>query len=161
MPFQVGPGYVRLRGKNYPDLPAEAKGVRVGFKFDKLHALHATNCGAFGGAGHRFHQPDGTEVGRLRLRYADATEHVIPVVYGQDVRDSWDWDKSRPTTRGRVAWTGTTPAATKEGVSVRLYLTTWENPRPDAEVAHIDYVSAGDTAASPVCIAITAERAAK
>jgi hypothetical protein len=43
-------------------------------------------------------------------------------------------------------------------VSLRLYLTTWANPRPAAEVAGIDIVSACDTAASPFCVAMTAER---
>jgi hypothetical protein len=161
VPFQVGPGYVRLKGKNRPELPAAASGVRVGFKFDRLHVLHGTEYGAFGDASHRYHVPEGTEIGRYRVRYADGGEQTVPVVYGQDVRDAWNWDKSRPVSRGKVAWTGTSPGAAKEGVNLRLYLTTWTNTRPDAEVATIDFVSAGDTAASPFCVALTAERAAK
>ena len=160
VPFQSGPGYVRLKGKNHPNLPAEATDIRVGFAFDKLHILHGTEYGAFGDAVHRFHVAEGTEVGRYRVGYADETELVIPVVYGRDVRDIWNWDKSRATARGKVVWTGRSPAATREGVTLRMYLTTWENPRPGDEVTHIDFVSA-ETAASPVCIAITAERAAK
>lgn len=161
VPFQVGPNYVRLRGKNEPQLPTEAKNVAVGFKVDKLHILHGTSYGAFGDAAHRFHVPEGTEIGQYRVRYADKSERVIPVVYGEDVRDAWDWDRSRATTRGVVAWTGTTPAATREGVSVRVYLTTWKNPRPDAEVTHIDYASEPSTAASPFCVVLTAECAWK
>jgi hypothetical protein len=161
VPFQVGPGYVRLRGKNRMVLPAEANGVRVGFKFDKLHVLHGTEYGAFGDANHRFHVPEGTEIGHYCVRYADESERVIPIVYGEDVRDAWNWDKSRRVSRGRVVWTGNSPAASKEGVTLRLYLTTWTNPRPDAEVAEIDIVSACDTAASPFCIALTAERGVK
>jgi hypothetical protein len=158
VPFQVGPGFVRLRGKNRPELPAEAAGVRVGFAFDRLHVLHAAEYGAFGGASHRFHVADGTEVARYRVRYADGAEVGVPVVYGEDVRDAWNWDGSRKATRGKVVWTGTSPGASKEGVSLRLYLTTWANPRPAAEVAGIDIVSACDTAASPFCVAMTAER---
>lgn len=157
VPFQIGPGYVRLRGKNQPQWPAEVKNIPVGFAFDKLHILHGTQYGGFGDAAHRFHVPDGTEIGQYRVRYADKSEKVIPVVYGQDVRDLWDWDHERATTRGLVAWTGTSPAATREGVSLRLYLTTWKNPRPDAEVTHIDYASEANTAASPFCVALTAE----
>ena len=160
VPFQVGPGYVRLLGKNRPELPAEVGGIRVGFVFDKLHVLHGTEYGAFGDATHRFHVADDTEVGRFRLTYEDGEERVISVVYGQDVRDVWNWDRSRATPRGRVVWTGRSPSATKEGVTLRLYLTTWDNPRPEAEVKHIDYISA-DTAASPVCIAMTVERVVK
>lgn len=161
VPFQVGPKFVRLKGTNRPELPAGAVGVRVGFAFDRLHVLHGTEYGAFGDAKHRFHVADGTEIGRYRVRFADGDEHLVPVVYGRDVRDTWDWDKSRATARGKVVWTGTSPGASKEGVSLRLYLMTWTNPRPGAEVTHIDFVSAGDTAASPFCLALTAERAVR
>jgi hypothetical protein len=44
---------------------------------------------------------------------------------------------------------------------LRLYLTTWTNPRPDVEVTHIDFASAINTPASPFCVALTTERAAK
>jgi hypothetical protein len=158
VPFQVGPGYVRLRGKNRPELPLEVTDVRVGLKFDKLHILHGTEYGALGDARH--HVPEGTEIGRYRVGYDDEIEETIPVVYGQDVRDAWNWDRSRGVTRGKVVWTGTSPGATKEGVSLRLYLTTWTNPRPDVEVTSIDFVSTL-TPASPFCVAVTAERAAK
>lgn len=158
VPFQVGPGYVRLRGKIHKELPPEVNNIRVGFKFDKLHILHGTEFGAFGDATHRFHVPEGTEIGYYRVGYAGANEAKIPVVYGQDVRDSWNWDKSRPASRGKVVWTGNSPGTNKEGISLRLYLTTWENPRPEEEVTHIDFVSASNTAASPFCVALTAER---
>jgi hypothetical protein len=160
VPFQIGPRYLRLRGTNHPALPLDAKGIRVGFKFDRLHVLHGSDFGVFGDAPHRFHVPDGTEIGRYRLHFADGSGRTIPVVYGQDVRDAWHRDNSRAVSRGRVVWTGTSQAATREGASPRLYLTSWTNPRPDAEVTHIDFASAG-TAASPFCVAITAERAWK
>jgi hypothetical protein len=161
VPFQVGPGYVRLQGTNRRQLPREVSDVRVGMTFDRLHLLHGTEYGAFGGPDHRFHVAEGTEIGRYRVRYADDTEQLVPVVYGQDVRDAWNWDRSRPVSRGKVVWTGSSPGAAREGVSLRLYLTTWENPRPTVEVTGIDLVSAGDTAASPNCFALTAERAIK
>jgi len=159
VPFQVGPGYVRLRGKNHKELPPEVTDIRVGFKFDKLHILHATEFGAFDAPTQRV--PEGTEIGYYRVGYADEKEEKIPVVYGQDVRDAWNWDRSRPVTRGKVVWTGNSPGAAKEGVSLRLYLTTWTNPRPGEEVTHIDFVSACNTAASPFCVALTAERKTK
>ena len=161
VPFQIGPGYVRLRGNNHPELPSEAKGIRVGFKLDKLHIFHGTEFGAFGDATHRFHVPDGTEIGQYRVQFADKSERVIPVVYGEDVRDVWNWDRSRATNRGVVAWTGRNTSATREGTTLRVYLTTWPNPRPEVEIASIDYVSEGTTAATPFCIALTAERARK
>jgi hypothetical protein len=161
VPFQVGPGYVRLRGKNRPELPAEVTDVRVGMKCDKLHILHGTEFGAFGDAAHRFHVNDGTQIGRYRVRYADDSERLIPIVYGVDVRDSWNWDRSRPVARGKVVWTGSSPGAAREGLTLRLYLSSWENPQPTVEVKSIEYTSATDTAASPICFALTAERAVK
>lgn len=161
VPFQIGPGYIRLQGKNRPELPGAANDIRVGCKFDKLHILHATEYGAFGDKTHPFHVPEGTEIGRYRVRYSDETEQLIPIVYGEDVRDSWNWDRSRRVTRGKVVWTGKSAGATKEGVTLRLYLTSWTNPRPEAEVTSIDFVSACDTAASPFCVALTTERTAR
>lgn len=161
VPFQVGPGYVRLRGKNHKELLPEVNEIRVGFRFDKLHILHGTEFGAFGDANHRYHVPEGTEIGYYRVGYADENEVKIPVIYGQDVRDSWNWDRSRSARRGKVVWTGSCPGTAREGISLRLYLTTWENPRPEEEITHIDFVSASNTAASPFCIALTAERKTK
>jgi hypothetical protein len=161
VPFQVGPGYVRLQGNIRQELPPEVNDVRVGMTFDRLHILHGTEYGAFGDAKHRFHVAEGTEIGRYRVRYADGSERSVPIVYGSDVRDAWNWDRSRPVSRGKVVWTGSSPGAAKEGVSLRLYLTTWDNPQPNVEAKAIDLVSAGDTAASPNCFALTAERAVK
>jgi hypothetical protein len=161
VPFQVGPGYVRLQGTNRRELPKEVSDVHVGMKFDRLHVLHGTEYGAFGDATHRFHVAEGTEIGRYRVRYADGSERTVAVLYGWDVRDSWNWDRSRPVSRGKVVWTGSSPGAAKEGVSLRLYLTTWDNPQPDLEVKSIDLVSALNTAASPICFGLTVERAVK
>jgi hypothetical protein len=68
----------------------------------------------------------------------------------------------KPTKRSRVVWTGTNehlrhrPEARDTETPLRLYLTTWENPRPDVPVVSIDLVSLGQTA-TPFCVAITAE----
>jgi hypothetical protein len=160
VPFQVGPEYVRLRGNNRKELSAEANNIRVGFAFDKLHIFHGAEYGAIADPTHRFHVPEGTEIGHYRVRYTDDNERVIPIVYGEDVRDIWDWDKSRRVSRGRVVWTGKNPHA-QPGVTLQLFLTTWTNPRPTVEVAAIDFISAGDTNASPFCVALTAERSVK
>jgi hypothetical protein len=42
---------------------------------------------------------------------------------------------------------------------LRLYLTTWDNPKPKVQVTTIDCVSVGQTAAGPFCVAITAHTA--
>jgi len=75
------------------------------------------------------------------------------------VRDWWNWDKSKETKRGKVVWTGKNADAGQYDVPLRLYLTTWDNPKPKVQVTTIDYVSVGQTAAGPFCVAITAHTA--
>jgi hypothetical protein len=44
------------------------------------------------------------------------------------------------------------------GARVRLYLTTWANPKPDKKVVGINYLSKkADTVAAPFCVAMTLE----
>ena len=156
--FQVGPRFIRLRGTQYPSLPLKASVPHVGLKCDKLHFLHATEYGGYGNESHRFSVADGTEVGRYRLRYADGQEATIPLVYGEDLRDSWNWDAQKATPRAKVVWNGWNPATTRHGTTLRLYARTWDNPRPEAEVTELEMVSTGETAATPFCLAVTAER---
>jgi hypothetical protein len=96
-------------------------------------------------------------IGHYLVRYADGSTQEVPIVYGEDVRDWWDWDKSQKVTRGQVAWTGKTDNSGQYNITVRVYLTTWVNPKPGVKVETIDFVSGFETAASPFCIAITAE----
>jgi hypothetical protein len=158
VPFQVGTGYVRLRGKNRPELPDAVNNIHVGLKLDKLHVLHGTEVETVGAANVRSQVPEGTEIGRYRVRYADEKEQLIPVVYGRDVRDVWNKDGSRPVHRGKLVWSGTEEAGAREGVTMRLYLLSWANPRADVEVKQINFESVGESAASPFCVALTAER---
>jgi hypothetical protein len=58
--------------------------------------------------------------------------------------------------RGRIAWIGDTPRAAESGARVRLYLTTYTNPRPKLEVSHLDFVSKVVQAA-PFLVAMTVE----
>jgi len=55
-----------------------------------------------------------------------------------------------------VVWRGSNPRATEEGQSIRLYLRTWENPRPDVVVESLDYASALAESA-PFLIAVTVQ----
>jgi hypothetical protein len=44
--------------------------------------------------------------------------------------------------------------ATQRGAALRLYVSSWDNPRPEAQLATLDYVSAM-TDSAPILIAIT------
>jgi len=55
-------------------------------------------------------------------------------------------------------WKGDNQRAKQVGARIRLYLTTWENPKPDKKVVSIDYLSKkDDTVAAPFCLAMTLE----
>jgi hypothetical protein len=92
------------------------------------------------------------------VHYEDKGVATIPVVYGQDVRDWFFVDGEKGVRRGSVAWTGDNKRAKEVGARIRLYLTTWVNPRPDKKVIRIDYLSKKDkTVAAPFCVAMTVE----
>jgi hypothetical protein len=162
--FKVGEGVVQLGSKLLKEeRPDKVEGIKVGRKFVKLHILHATGygngstIGEEGKEGDPLFVADGARIAEYVVRYEDKSAEVIPVVYGEDVRDWWYTDTSKGVKRGKVAWKGDNELGKSFGSKVRLYLSTWENPKPEKVVVGIDYAKAGDTPAAPFCVAITAE----
>jgi beta-lactamase regulating signal transducer with metallopeptidase domain len=153
--FRVEDRGIQLMGKVLGDRPTSVSPIRVDRRFSTLAVLHAT---AWGGQapGKEYHTPDGTPVGEYRVHYAGGDSEVIPVVYGEDLRDWWVPGRDDgPVSRGRLAWTGHNGAAGIYGnPSIRLYASQWKNPRPHQQVSHIEFVSLGEVAA-PFCIAMT------
>lgn len=160
--FNVGDGYVRLSGSietsDQPRKNEKVEGIPVGQSFSRLHILHGTGYGAFGKPGDALFIEDGTQIAEYLLHYEDGTTASIPVVYGQDVRDWWNWDKPAEVTRGKPAWTGTNAFSRREKQKINLYLTSWSNPHPEKKVLSIDYICDATGKASPFCIAISLER---
>ena len=74
------------------------------------------------------------------------------------MRDWWKRkdEKENATTNATVAWRGTNPAVDRLGATLRLYLRTYDNPRPGVEVTSIDFVSKM-TRAAPFLVAMTVE----
>ena len=157
--FQIADGAIQLGSKLVPEDPEKVEEIKVGQKFAKLHILHA--CGYGGGpntAGAAGHVEDDTEIGSYKINYADKTTETIPIVYGQDVRDWWYIEGEKETARAKVVWKGENEQAKKLNSKVRLYMTTWKNPKPDKKVVSIDYIGRkADTAAAPFCVAMTLE----
>jgi hypothetical protein len=149
--FKVGEKMVHVQGESKPELPEKVEGIKVDAKFDKLHILQATEFGE--GAGD---VEDGTEVGAYVVHYADKTEETIPIVYGEDVRDWWDWKGRNELKRAKVAWRGTNDYSAKNGREIRLFAEAWTNPHPDKTVATIDVVSK-KTQCAPFLVALTLE----
>jgi hypothetical protein len=98
---------------------------------------------------------EGTPVAALILHYDDGTQAELDLVYGQHVRNWWQ-EPAEPSEipHGKVVWQGNNPIARAAGATLRLYLSTLENPYPDRKVTHLDFVSKGSQAV-PFVVALT------
>jgi hypothetical protein len=148
VPFDAR-GVVQLENPRWPGrFPTNVSGIKIGRRCRRLHFLHSTSWTA----------PDGAEIARFVIHFSDGQKAELPVRYGEQVRDWWEWPKEPElkATNSVVAWRGTSPlAAANNVVSVRLFKTAWDNPDPDVMIESIDFVSALATA--PFLLAITAE----
>jgi len=157
--FKVGDGVVQLGSKQLADKPEKVEGTKVDRKFAKLHILHAT---CFGGgpnvAGSPWYVEDGTKIGEYKINYEDKSSEYIPIVFGKDVRDWWFRADEKQASHSKVAWKGDNDYAKENECRLRLYLSTWDNPKPDMKVISIDYIGQKEaTVAAPFCVALTLE----
>jgi hypothetical protein len=135
--FTVGEGVVQLgAGK-----PNKVEGIKVGVKAERLHFLHA--CSHCGGT------PLNALIGKYIVRYEDKTTAEIEIAYGKDVVDWWEQPGVADPTRSKVAWSGQNKFS-----RIKLFSTTWSNPKPEKQIASNDYVK---TRNAPFCVAMTAE----
>lgn len=127
-------GLLRLAGtgdstRSYRE---KVEGIAVGRKFGRLHLLHLT-----GAAG----QAD-TPYARVILRYADESTASFTLVYGKHARywhrSTYEYPSALSDPNSKVVWRGTHESTPK---TLRLFKTTFENPKPDQEVATIDLIS--------------------
>ena len=144
-------GLIQLSGKSLVgwggNFPKEVTGIKVNGKCRRLHFLQGTG----------WQEPAGTTIGRYVIHYANGQQQEIPIVYGEDVRDWWFWaNEPQQSSRATLAWTGANEASRKQGMSLRLYKSTWQNPFPNQEIQSIDFVSVMSNCA-PFLIAVTAE----
>ena len=150
--FNIIDGVIQLASEDRPQWPEKIEGIPVDSRFARLYVLHATQTGPTG-------VKDKTLIGRYVVHYEDDTQETIPIVYGEDVRDWWNTDGSKKLKRGKVAWVGTNAAAKQHNVTLRLFVSKWDNPKPDTKVTTIDYVSEVAGEAGPFCISMTMEQA--
>lgn len=155
----VGEKVVQLGSEVMQERPDKVAGIKVGRKLNRLHILHAT---CFGGGpnapGAAWHVKDDTLIGEYRINYDDGSSENIPVEYGKDVRDWWFREDEQETSRSKVVWKGANDLAEKYDCLLRLYLTSWKNPKSGQKVVSIDYIGRKDeTVAAPFCVAISIE----
>jgi HEAT repeat protein len=149
--FRIGEGLIHLASTAVPDLPEKITGIEVNQRFNNLYLLQGM------GFAQQLGFKKGATIGTYVMHYEDETTEAIPMVYGEDVRDWWNVDRSQPVSRGFVAWEGNNAATRQFGTTLRLYATKWTNPHPEKLVTSIDFISDNTTAAAPFCVAMTLE----
>jgi beta-galactosidase len=133
--------------KNNP-YPESVEGIPVNRVCRQLHLLHGTVQGL----------GDPRVVASLVLHYADGTTGKLDIVYGQQVYDWWFKGSADMPLAGntKVAWVGQNPEAANGGYRIRVFKSSFDNPKPDLQIKTIDYVSAL-TASGPFLLALTVE----
>jgi hypothetical protein len=136
---------------NWALFKAACNGIPGG-SFQRIHLVHGGILWPIGSA-----DLEGRSVAALVFHYADGGRSEIEIVYGRHVRE-WEAnpDSGSEVTEGEVVWEGSNPVVALAGDSVRLYQTSWDNPRPGEPVTSIDYVSRL-TAFAPFLVAMTVE----
>jgi hypothetical protein len=127
--------------------PKSIDGIPIKRKCIGLHFLHSTG----------WTMPINTAIAAYVVHYSDGGHEEIPVVFGTDTR-GFLFSLSDPVTTNDTAWYSLTSA--KERENLRLYESTWVNPKPEVAVTAIDFISLG-TKCAPFLLAITAEVAPK
>jgi hypothetical protein len=128
--------------------PESVEDIPVNRICRQLHLLHGTVQGL----------GDQQAVGSLVLHYADGTTGKLDIVYGQHVYDWWFKGSSDLLLASgtKVAWIGQNPEAAKDGYRIRVFKSSFNNPKPDVRIKTIDYVSAL-TPSGPFLLALTVE----
>jgi hypothetical protein len=132
-----------------PRFPKAVSGIPISRHCQRIHFLHA-------GAVPK-ELPEELPLAKYVFHFVDGQKAEMPICKGLDIRDWWvKPGVPRETKRSVEAWTGTNAMGIIKQRPIRLFKSTWENPRPNVEVKNIDYVSM-ISEAGPFLVAITAE----
>jgi protocatechuate 3,4-dioxygenase beta subunit len=142
VPFQID-GALLLYGSNGSQKSRPARTniepIAVGRPFQALHLL----------AGAQTSIKDGTAIASIRLEYANGSNAVLAVNYGEQVRDWYGpAHKAEPApTQAREVWQAQSSASAARDCYLRLFLSVLTNPAPELEVKSISLESAKKSAA--------------
>lgn len=154
IPFNAR-GMVMLSGrslaaiKNFP-LQKSISDVPVNRKFEQLHLLQ----------GAAFRAEQGTVLAHARIDYADGTWTLLPIAYGVHTADLWRSCFEPPVelaANSRLGWVARPPSVANNGLSTRMFLTSFDNPHPDRVVETVS-VQSTDAVASVIVVGITVGR---
>jgi hypothetical protein len=180
VPFAISER-VQLMGNAYKNLgmafPSAIKGIQIGCKCQHLYLLHGasfvrTPVPAVPDANGFLpvlpaYETTNLAIARLVLHYADGRSSNLEIVSKQHLLDVWGpvcttevpiAERCPTSTDTELAWikSEAPPEKAEKLNSVRLYKTRFANPRPDAEILTIDYVSTR-TDAAPFLLGLTIE----
>lgn len=132
-------------GKLVPPYPEKVEGIRVGQQCRRIHFLHAAAYGQ---------GPEQT-IGYYLIHSAGGAVEKLPLRTGSELNDWWEKPKDGAALPV-VAWSGQNTYSRVIGGSIHLFKTSWDNPRPEAEILTLDFVSTM-TDAAPFLVAVTVE----
>ncbi len=137
----------KLGGK----FPAEVKGIALGRRCRRLFFLHGTT-----GQIEAPNLAEGEYLGSYVLHYANRCQLVVPIIYGQEMRQLYADPTPLILQHRALAWVGTNAQAQTLKKSLFLYKLAWDNPLPDLEITSLDFKSAMGSF-GPFLIALTVE----
>ena len=93
-------------------------------------------------------------MGKLVIHFAGGATEQMPLRFGEELGAAFSSSRVQPqSTNSAIAWENEVPGFFRHQT---LYRTTWENPRPQGELAMLDYESAV-AAFGPFLLAVTVE----
>ena len=97
-------------------------------------------------------------IGAYVIHYADGTSEQIPIVYGRNIVNWWNFPRKDDPTEAETPWTGSNDMADgNPRIKIRLFALTWTNPHPEKEINALDVLSAGKDC-DPFLVAATLVR---
>jgi hypothetical protein len=153
------PTVLALKGMNSESPESAITGIPVGRRCDTLAFLHTYHIGPALARLAREKKDAGTILFRYVVHYADGGTAEIPVTWKQQI-ERWQDRALADLPGARLAWQ--LRVGTKWGETrARLFAFEWTNPRPQAEIATLDVVSANtetEDYGAPAVLAISAGR---
>lgn len=149
------PTAIMLGGRGVPNNPPEqVTGIPVNRKADALFFLHTARVDQPRNEAER-KQKTLYELAKYVIHYADGQVEEVPLHLEVDV-DGYRQRRVQPLPGAQIGWTR---PYEHTGETAVAYVKQWNNPRPDAVIATIDFVSGKDRRGVPVLLALTAATA--
>src|SRR5207249_3009743 len=143
---------VGAESRSGEDYPEGVSGIEVQRACRRLHFLHAAIDASYARA-----VPGGTEIrmGYYCIHYSNGKLVPIPIVIGQSLAD-WFTQADEQKKTFTIAWSGYNAESRRQGRTIRLFKSTWQNPAPAEIIRSIDLLSTASGPA-PFLVAVTVE----